>query len=551
MKRGQLAIFLVVISVLGMTLAPAVLAATSNDPVTEHLNYGAYDDTGTAPGHLFVNGSVTTAQQDLAEGTSHDAIAGYEDDNGVWVANGDVDKDHADGDFKVNTSYDESSESGNFYSFKPGHIVDTSYVKFPTKNSTTTWANSSQWVVQSGSSNVTVSNTTVNADVQAVNFASTPSSEASGDNIYKVKYEAWAGELDSDESKRVLQFAADINTLEANAEIHIYIYDESGSYKHFTINSSRNFNNNNTVLGNATKDFVKQVKLSTVTTNGPDSTFDNIENVTIEVDATGTSANSDFSISWLDLRKKSKNTLGEQRATTDDSGTDNDGDGDYDEIQTIHNATNAINVTSMKTLDTEYDDAIVNDLTYPFRYDVTGLERRGQDGTYDFAWLDPVNPSFDDRLNLTVSLKLPSAVDLSYSNTETRLVQAWDDGRYVSFESASDVADSTNLSQAAFSDDSGSLGSTGTTVTIDSSTSAGERIVLQLEIEFSDSERTDNIEAAAATPAGGVPPPGEKGPGGILGFGPAGDFVALLGVIGSFLVGIPQRAWRGLRGLRG
>lgn len=511
-KSVFIVLFVVILAV-GM-IAPAV-AVTENDPITNRLQYGDYDEENTAPGHLFVNGSVTTSAQDLSEGTSHDAIAGYEDDNGDWVPNGEVDEDYADGQFVVNTSYDEDSESGNIYSFRPGHIVDDSYTEFPDKSGRT-WTNSSRWTVVTNAANVTISNTTVAADADGVQFDTGTSGDtvSDGQTVFEASYNAWDGELDSDEDKRVFQIAVDVDTLEANANVTIDVEDESGTTKTFVINDGYSVANNNTVIGNGTNDYVKQVKLSTLS-----GSLDNIESINVTVTADGTTnADADFTISWLDLRKKSKNVLAEQRATTDDNGNDPDSDGDYDEIQTVYNATNDISTHDMGTLDSEYDDATVNDLTYPFRYDVTGLDRRGQEGTYRLAFEDPVNPSYDDLLNLTVSLKLPSAVDLSYSNTETRIVQAWDDARYVSFESASGVADSTNLSQASFGDDSGNLGNAGTTITIDSTTDAGERIVLQLEMEMTGDERTDDIEVGADTDdtetaddEGAPPPEGEGG----------------------------------------
>lgn len=534
---------LLMVSIMVVSVAAPVIAATTDDPITDHLVLGGHDEVETVT-NLYQNGTLNTSQQDLAEGTTHEAIAGYEDDNGDWVPNGNVE---GGGDFEVNTTHDINDGTNvNPYIFPPGHIVDSSYTAFPDKASNT-WSNASGWVEVTGASNGTVTNTTVNADVDGVRFDTASNGDsASGQVIvYKANYSKWDGELDTDEDKRVLQLAMDIDTLDANTRIEFRVYDESGSYKEVFATNDQNVGDDSTIFASGTGDYVYQIKLNQLPTNGSDTTFQNIENVTVQVNRTsGSTGDADFTISWLDLRKKSKNVLGEQRATTDDDGNDGDGDGDWDEFQTHYNATNNIRVYSMETLDSEYDDAVVNDLQYPARYEADGLDEQGPDGNYAFYWEDPSNPSFDDTLNLTVALEAPSAVDLSYTNWETVMIQKWPESRYLTIESASGVSSSTNLSQASFSSDSSSLGSQESTVTIDASTSAGERILLHVDLQLTADERA-NLETTAD--AGGAPPPSE-GAGGFLGFGLLGDIAAGIALIGSFFVGIPQRIWRGIFG---
>lgn len=503
-NRGRHLFVALIAFVVAFSMVAPAIAATSDDPVTDHLNLGAWDEEDTAPNPV-INASVTTSAQDLSQGRTHDDIAGYEDDNGNWVSGNET-------PFVVNTSHDISSgRNVNPYSFKPGHIEDSSYTAFPDK-ADRTWSNASGWSTVTNGANVTISNTTVATNVDAVQFDTGTSGNtvSNGQTVFEAAYSRWDGELDSDETKRVLQFAADVDTLEANAEVHVRLYDESADYKQFVMNGSRNFDTNNTVLANGTNDFVKQVKLSDISTQGGGS-FDNIENVTVEVISRGTTnADATFSISWLDLRKKTKNDLGEKRATTDDSGNDADSDGDFDEFQTIHNSTNDVDVYSMETLDSEYDDAVITDLTYPARYQADGLDSQGQEGTYVFSFEDPENPGFATKLNVTYSLELPGVVDLSYSQTKVKMIQKWSDSRYLTLEQASEVSESTNLSHASFS--SVSTTSKGSAVTIQSSSvDAGERFIVHYVVELDGEE-----ENAVKVDGGGAAPPEEEARGGVL-----------------------------------
>lgn len=545
-QRGTF-LALLVVFVAGMTLSPIVIAATADDPVTDHLNTAEWDEEETAP-HPVINASVTTSAQDLSEGTSHAAIAGYEDDNGDWVAG-------ADSPFVVNTTHDiDDGENVNPYTFNPAHIEDSGLQEFPAgHDDDSDWLNSSTEIWElTNSGNVTLSETTVASGVDAIRIDSDGNGDTGNDGtlVYEASYNGTDNTdgdsdlgLDSDESKRVLILAGDLDELETNAELQIRIHDESGDYKQVVANDSNNVEKG--TFANSTGSFFYQVKLSKLSTTGGGS-WDNIENVTVRIVTSGTgNGDADVSISALDLRRKAKLTLGEKRATTDDDGNDPDSDSDYDQFQTIHNATGDISVHSMETLDSEFDDAVVHDLTYPARYEAGGLDEQGEEGEYAFYWEDPDDPQYDHKLNVTYSLELPSAIDLSYSNTEVRMTQKWSDGRYSTLEQASEVSDSTNLSDASYS--SVSTQSKGDEVAIQSSSvDAGERFLVHYELQLTTEERNDKVEAAATE--GGAAPVEDEGPGGILGFGPAGDVIALLGTIGAFLVGIPQRIWRGVFG---
>lgn len=512
MTRGRTFFAVLMVAIMAISMAAPALAATSDDPVTDHLTLGDWDEEETAP-HPVTNVSVTTAGQDLSQGTNDEAIMGYEDDNGDWVAG-------ADNPFVYNDTHDEDDNPGNDYTFNPAHINDAGLQEFPDgHDADDDWLNSSAdvWeVTDDGDGNVTVSETTVASDVDAIRFdtGSNADSSTDGDIVFDAAYNQTGSEdgsgninIDSDESKRVLLVGGDLDTLDTEAELQIRVYDESGSYKEIRANDSENIDSGPGVFANSTGSFFYQIKLNALSTQGADSDFDNIENVTVRTVSTGSGdADVDVSVSALDLRRKAKLTLGEKRATTNDDGNDPDDDDDYDEFQTIYNATGDISVHSMDTLDSEFDDATVNDLTYPAHFEAAGLDEQGEDGEYAFYWEEPDDPQYDHKLNVTYSLELPSAIDLSYSNTEVRMTQKWSDGRYSTLEQASEVADSTNLSDASYS--SVTTSSKGDTLSIQSSSvDAGERFLVHYELQLTDEERNDMVEAQAT--GGAAAPPSE------------------------------------------
>lgn len=487
-----------IMAVMLIAAAPGTAVASTDANYSDDYQVGDYDEADTAPNPYFNISTVTVSEHPMVEGSSDEAMTGYEDDNGDWIAGSET-------GLEVNDSFDEEDGTGiNPFTFNPAHVQESSYGAFPDKDGRT-WLNSSGWNINSGSANVTVANTTVATGVDAVNFDATGvTGAADGDSIYEVSYSRWDSELDSDEDKYVFQIATDVSTLETNAEVQIRLYDESGDYKHFEINDSRSFENNNTVVNNATDTAVHQVKLNSVATVGGGS-WDNIENVTIRVEAAGgASADSDVSISWLDLRKKTKTDLGEVRVK--------DSDGDYTEFNQTHNTTGTLSVDSMESLDSEFDDATIVDLKFPGRWDSSDLDQRGEDGDHVIYWDDPQNPSFNSTMNASYRMELPSVIDLSFSGVELRMTQNRPESRYLTLDLASGVSDSTNLSEASGSDLSGNLSAKGSTVDLKTSgISAGTAYVLHIEQEVSDDERFNDIEVSDA-PSGAVGVSDDGGP---------------------------------------
>lgn len=519
--------FRVLLAVIVLTVITApVLGA-----VADELNTSTVDEKETAP-NPYTDVDVTKAEHPMSEGTGATALAGYYDDAGEWVPG-------TESALSVNTTRDLDSGDGvNRYSYDPVKVNEDSYGAFPDKSDNTI-LNASGW--ESGSA-FAVSNTTVAANVDAVEFDSGTSGNSvtsAGDMVAEASYNKWDGELDSDESKRVLQVGVDVTTLEANAKVKIRIFDESGDYKQLHINDDNNVEGNVSMVANSTGTAVKQVKLNDLPTKGAGS-WDNIENVSIAIEADSTSdADATLSVAWLDLRKKTRNVLGEKRTQ--------DGDGDYRNFNTTYNATGTISVHGMDTLDSEYDDASIVDLSLPMHAPASKLDDRGEDGTYRFSFDEPDDPSFDATLNVTYAITLPSAIDLSYSNAEFRIEQKWAESRYVTLATAQDVTDSKNLSDVSLTDQTSSLSNKGDRVTVYSTgIDAGERNVMKIEIDVTEDER-ELLEQASSV-GGGAGGPVAGGGGGIFGFfaTTTGQIAGIVGGLISVAIGIPQAILRRL-----
>jgi len=171
-----------------------------------------------------------------------------------------------------------------------------------------------------------------------------------------------------------------------------------------------------------------------------------------------------------------------------------DSEGDYTEVDEIYNATGTISVDSMDSLGSEYDDATINDVKYPARWDASGLDQQGEDGNYAVYYEDAQDPGYNRTLNASYRMSLPSVIDLSYSGVELKMTQKWVDSRYIAVEKSGDVSDSTNLSEASLS--SVSTQSKGDSLTlVGSGISAGTDYVIHIEAQFTDDE-IGMIEAA-------------------------------------------------------
>lgn len=488
--RG-LAIFLA----LTMVLSVFVGGAMASSPTSKVKMDG---DT-SAPNPQFTVDSLTVASHPVANGLSDNAMAGVYDDNGEW---------DSDPGFYVNTTSPEAGVNENPYTFKPGHIDDPDFGIFPRTGTNddgeqlASVLDSSEWSTDASGTagSIAVSDTEVAEGVEAVNV---DVSGTSGD-VAVASYDNWTSELDSDEEKRTLQIAGDINELGADTNVDIALIDEDGDEKVVTINASDDAANEE-VLADATGDsYVTQVKLSDLSTvsNG-DGDYNNIETLEISVE----DGNFEGSFSWIDAESKSKDVLGVETVDSDD-------DGEYDETSEIYQAQGAISVNSMETLGGEFDNAVLNDVSFPAIFEAAEIEgEEGDEGVYQIQWDGADSyPAYDAVYNASYRMELPGYIDLSYSGVTLEMEQGWNTERYTKLAYAEGVSEDTAFSDVTTTDVSGNLGDVGDMATIDDTVQIGTGYTIHTMVKMTDDEK--NI----VQDEGGSAPPPEDSSGGFVNF---------------------------------
>lgn len=451
----------------------------------------SYDGDTSAPNPYIDVDTMTVASHPMSEGTSHEDMAGYYDDNGDWVD---------DPEFVVNTTSDaETGDNVNPYSFDVTEVNADFLSEFPRTGTNddgeqeASALDASEWSVDdSTGGTMTVSDTETASNVEAVNIAVT--GQSADADVATASYSNWTSELDSDEDKRVLQLGVQVNSIDPGTTVGVNVTDESGDEKIVEIDPSGDATNDG-VLASGTGSYVTQVKLSDLPTVGSGD-WSNIESIDVQVH----DGNADLSFSWIDLERKTDITLGEKMVT--------DSDGEYTETQEIVNVTdgNAIDVHSMETLGSQFDDAVINDVSFPAKYTASELQgEEADDGAYFLSWDSAEDfPAFDTVLNTTYRLSTHSAIDLSHSGMDLEVEQGFHSDRYAVAGYEEAVGDSSNLTDADLTDQTGSLASTGDVINFDSTVNSGDHYAVGFEIKLTDDEQSaiENTGGAAA-PAGG------------------------------------------------
>ena len=386
----------------------------------------------------------------------------------------------------------------------------------PDKDDNTASAlDASEWTKSgAASSKLTVSDTETAQNVEAVRFDA--DSMTSGD-VATATYQNWTSELDSDESKRYLQVAADVDQLASSAEVQIKVVDESGDYKQLVLNTSETQSSSG-VLANATGDgHVSQVQLGELTTFGGGS-WDNIEKVEVTV----VDGDADVSISMLNAGKMSRYKFGTKYV-------DNDDDDDLEKKE-IYEPHGTYSIYSVETLDSEFDGATIHGLSFPAHFSAEDLE----DSNIKTEWQDGKDagyPNWDKFATFFYRLELPSAYDLSYSGVELVQETQWPGDRYVSVQYAEGVSEDTDfedIEDNQWASKTSSYDAKGKNVTVDSTIAPGDDLVFKFEMVFTGDEAS-NLQTA-----------GGGGDGGAMGSGFSnipligGLIVVLLGIVRKF-----------------
>jgi hypothetical protein len=403
------------------------------------------------------------------------------------------------------------------------NIDEMDFSQFPRKsneeNNSASALDASEWTTTGAQSGkISVSDTTTAPGVEAVEVAT--ASMGAGD-VAIAEYGNFS--IDSDESKRNLQLAVDVNTIDAATAASVRVIDEDGDYKMLEIDSAANASDA-AVLANATGEgIVSQQQLGTLATQtvtGSDGTFDNIETLAVNV----TEGDLDLSASLVNIEKLGKYQFGEMAY---DGSDDDDA---KDEMKTLYEPSGMVWVTEFDSLGSSFEDASVHDAKLYAQFRAADLE----DNMDAHANVTSASnyPSYDSIGEVYYRLELPDAYDLSYSNAELVASQELPDSRYQSVDIAEGVGDAAFM-DVSWTDVTDKFDGVNEGHVLDDTIQPGEQIAVGATMLWTASD------ADAAQSSGGAAGQFASGGGGIV-----DQILGLPGmIIGSLLtaLGIRQR----------
>jgi len=465
----------------------------------------AAQQSGTTVANPTTSGEVTIQSYNV----SWDPIQ-YENNNGELVAH----PSH------VNESVD------NPYSFVATDIEVADYGTFPRKDAesgnSASALDASEWsTTVSDTSNTALSASDIETapGVDAVNIA-TGGSMGSGDTA-TATYSNFS--VTSDEKKRYLQVAMDVNQLDSGATVDVRVVDENGDYYAAEVNPSRSSGED--LIGSAQGEgyvFQRQLGDMSLVANG-DGTFDNIEKTEIVI----ADGDADVSVAAVNVQKMSTWDLGTQLKDTNS-------DSELEET-TLREVSSpgAVSITSLDSMGQTFQKGIVHDLTIDFVSNRT--DRDADDIVTNFNQTDQ-RPGYYGTATIYVPTGLPSAYELSYANVQTSHTQSFLADRYIEVSYAEGVGDTAPKNISAWTDITSSYTSQGANVTVDDTLQPGQTnyAVIKLQLQENEFQTTQD---AFATAGAAVMGPG--GGGGGLGSIPlVGGALATLGGVWAYIKGL-------------
>jgi len=325
--------------------------------------------------------------------------------------------------------------------------------------------------------------------------------------------------ITSDEDKRYLQLAFNVDALTSGAVVSVRAVDEDGDYKEATIDPSGDTSNTG-VMANATgSGYVAQIQLADLSVQGSgDGTFNNIESLEVqfaEADAT-------VELFGIDLERKSKWEYGEfvQNEHTDDEETTTiyePGPG-YQKLTDLSGSV--------------LQNANIYDLEVPVKYTAGESDEGGSSSSTQAENY----PSFDKKLKQIERLATETAIDLSHSNMALKIDQSLPTSRYHTLELATGTSDIDDPEDMTWTDVSGSLSGAGTTSTLEDMIEAGKQYTLRVRTVLTQSEFND----ATSSGGGGFGGARTSGGGGLLS-GVQGMVLALVAAGAGYFGFVRQR----------
>lgn len=454
--------------------------------------------SGTAFAVSFNDGAPNPYLDSTVEKSSHDmaehSVTEYEGDSG----------DTQSLDAKINPNSDNPiSFTATDIDFDAGQFP----VKTDESNNEFSTLDGSEWTV---GTQVAASDAKPAEGVAAVNIA-TDGTMTSGD-VASATYSNFS--ITNDENKKYITLIADINQLDSGATVNLNVVDADGDSKVIRVDPSADQFSEDVVATSTGDGAVFQAQLGELSTvTGGDGTFDDIE----EIRVTATDADADITFTHLSVDRTKPIQFGE-------TSYDSDGDGETDATQQLENvpAGQPVMITSLDTMGAEFDAAVINNLNVDLRF---GAEHLPDDDVRTDATETDQYPGYDYVVDFEYRLNLPTAYDLSHSNTELATETQHPGERYLTVEYAEGVGDTEFDSIDYNNDVTAQFGAEGQTVSLDSLVAPGDEIAVHTELKLTASEwESMQSDSSAVGPVGG----GDGGLGSIPLIG--GILVVLTGV---------------------
>jgi hypothetical protein len=326
----------------------------------------------------------------------------------------------------------------------------------------------SEWTA----SGATVSSSTTEPNVEALNYAGTASSDSATYSNMSVQ----------DGEKSYITLAADINSAAGTPTLRAT--DGDGDYVEVTLYDSTANADSDTVMANSTGEGkVLQQQVGDLSVQGSgDGTFDQTQEITI-------SGEIDADVSVLDAQRTRAIEFGERLEDTDDD--------DELETVTITEPRGSYSVANMNGFDETMSEATFYGVTVDAEFAAADLvDDENVDATFS---TDNDYPQWDQLGTFSYKLELPTGFDLSYANTELTDSPELPGERYKNVEVAEGVGDTDFSDISSYSEVTSSYDSS--EVSLDSTVSSGTVYAVTYDVVLTDGE----VSAIENVGGGGAP----------------------------------------------
>lgn len=391
--------------------------------------------------------------------------------------------------------------------------VDYGQGEFPyksdeTDNSAST-LDASEWM---SSTNVSITDTKTADTVNGINIATDGKDFTSGDAEFQ-SYDNVS--ITSDESKRVLVLAGNVNQLESGAKVNLQFQDADGDFKSVWIDPSADQSAIDVVANSTGDGFLYQVQFGELTTQGNgDGDFNDIESIGVVTQ----DGDSDVTLTHVGFDRTKPLVFGNEYYDSND-------DGEVtvdDETRDVTNVApgERVSITGLDSMGTDFDDAVIYDMRVDVQFDAASLD---SEDVKTSAEETESYPGYDVVADIEYRISLPEAYELTHTGTELGTTTKHPGERYLTVEYAEGVGD-TDFADIDYANDvTGQFDAQGKTITLDSTIQPGQEIAIhhQLKLTQSEWDAMQNDGSAAG-------PTGKESGGGLTSLPVVGGLIAVL-----------------------